>query len=182
MADLPPNEQSSIILKLKSKDGEVFEVEKPVAMQINFIKGMLEDVDEVDGMEIPMGEVEASILAKVVEFCKFHHQQELNQTSADEIDRWEKSFVQVDKSTLFQLILVSISVLDCLSAVCKYSISLTETLTIIIFPMFMHGLLILIPGGKFSRCAIPSRPYLQDVSILHTHCLLHTRKRTLQPV
>lgn len=106
MADIPPSKQNSITLKLKSKDGEIFEVDKPVAMQINFVKGMLEDVDEVDGMEIPMGEVEASILAKVVEFCKFHHQQELNQTNADEIDRWEKSFVQVDKSTLFQLILV----------------------------------------------------------------------------
>ncbi|KAI0559118.1 S-phase kinase-associated protein 1-like protein [Gracilaria domingensis] len=74
-------------------------------MQINFVKGMLEDVDEVDGMEIPMGEVEAAILAKVVEYCRFHYQQELNQTSGDEVDRWERSFVQVDKSTLFQLIL-----------------------------------------------------------------------------
>lgn len=105
MADAP-SQMNNITLKLKSKDGEIFEVEKPVAMQINFIKGMLEDVDEVDGMEIPMGEVEAAILAKVVEYCKFHYQQELNQTSADEVDRWERAFVQVDKSTLFQLILV----------------------------------------------------------------------------
>lgn len=29
-------------LLLRSKDGEVFEVEKPIAMQINFVKGMLE--------------------------------------------------------------------------------------------------------------------------------------------
>lgn len=103
------NPASSITLKLKSKDGEIFEVEKPVAMQINFVKGMLEDVDEIDGMEIPMGEVEAAILAKVVEYCKFHYLQELNQTTADEIDRWEKAFVQVDKSTLFQLIQVRLS-------------------------------------------------------------------------
>lgn len=111
MTDAPPasQQQNNIILKLKSKDGEIFDVEKPVAMQINFVKGMLEDVDEVDGMEIPMGEVDACILAKVVEFCKFHHQQDINQTSPDEIERWEKSFVQVDKSTLFQLILVRLS-------------------------------------------------------------------------
>lgn len=57
-------------------------------------------------MDVPMGEVDARILAKVVEYCKFHHQQEANQTSADEVDRWEKNFVQVDKSTLFQLIQV----------------------------------------------------------------------------
>lgn len=59
-------------------------------------------------MEIPMGEVDARILAKVVEYCKFHHHQETNQTTVDEKDRWEKNFVQVDKSTLFQLILVSL--------------------------------------------------------------------------
>lgn len=104
---LPGQKESNITLKLKSRDGETFEVEKPVAMHINFVKGMLEDVDEEDGMEIPMGEVDAVILAKVVEFCKFHHQKEVNQITVDEVDRWEKSFVQVDKSTLFQLILVS---------------------------------------------------------------------------
>ena len=59
-------------------------------------------------MEIPMGEVEARILAKVVEYCKFHH---LGDRSADEVDRWEKEFVSVDKSTLFQLILVSLDTL-----------------------------------------------------------------------
>jgi hypothetical protein len=61
-------------------------------------------------MEIPMGEVEARILAKVVEYCKFHH---LGDRSTDEIDRWEKEFVSVDKSTLFQLILVRLDVCRC---------------------------------------------------------------------
>ncbi|PXF46436.1 SKP1-like protein 11 [Gracilariopsis chorda] len=120
MADVP-NQINNITLKLKSKDGEIFEVEKPVAMQINFVKGMLEDVDEIDGMEIPMGEVEAAILAKVVEYCKFHYQQELNQTNADEVDRWERAFVQVDKSTLFQLILAAnfLDVQSLLDLTCK---------------------------------------------------------------
>lgn len=104
MAELP---QTDIILKLKSRDGETFDVEKPIALQINFVKGMLEDVDVADGMEIPMGEVEAIILAKVVEFCKFHYYKKLHQTSAEEVDRWEREFVKVDKSTLFQLIIVS---------------------------------------------------------------------------
>lgn len=141
MAEIPPNPANAIKLKLKSRDGAVFDVDKAVATQINFVKGMLEgkfrfrlarffpslrgearsaltdiffttcsrcgaDVAEQDGMEIPMGEVDARILAKVVEYCKFHHHQETNQTTVDEKDRWEKNFVQVDKSTLFQLILV----------------------------------------------------------------------------
>lgn len=52
-----------------------------------------------------MGEVDAKILAKVVEYCKYHH---LSDRTADEIERWEREFVAVDKSTLFQLILVSL--------------------------------------------------------------------------
>lgn len=95
-----------ITLKLKSKDGAVFDVEKPVAMQIKFVNDMLQDVDEVDGMEIPMGEVKSSILTKVIDFCKFHHDHELSPSTADEIDNWEREFVQVDKCTLFHLILV----------------------------------------------------------------------------
>lgn len=106
MTDVASPSGGAVKLKLKSKDGAIFEVDKSVATQINFVKGMLEDVAEQDGMEIPMGEVDARILAKVVEYCKFHHHQETNQTSPEEADRWEKNFVQVDKSTLFQLILV----------------------------------------------------------------------------
>lgn len=34
-----------MMLMLKSKDGEKFEVEKAVAMQINFVKGMLEGME-----------------------------------------------------------------------------------------------------------------------------------------
>ena len=69
---------------------------------------MFSDVAEQDGMEIPIGEVDARILAKVVEYCKFHHDLETNQTNAEEVERWEQNFVQVDKSTLFQLIMVRI--------------------------------------------------------------------------
>lgn len=61
------------------------------------------DVDEKPNLEIPMGEVDASILAKVVEYCKYHH---LPDRTTEEMERWENDFVNVDKSTLFHLILV----------------------------------------------------------------------------
>lgn len=134
MTDAPPTQQSSITLKLKSKEGDTFEVDKAVAMHINFVKGMLEDVDESDGMEIPMGEVDSAILSKVVEFCKFHHTQEVNNMAADEVDRWEKEFVQVDKSTLFQLILV------CLSACFLSSFT------------FFHHIAVIVHANTFSHC------------------------------
>ena len=34
--------EANSIIKLRSQEGEVFELDKPVAMQINFVKNMLE--------------------------------------------------------------------------------------------------------------------------------------------
>lgn len=49
----PPAQEASVQLHLKSKDGEKFEVDKDVAMQIQFVKGMLEgNLDE----RFPLGQ------------------------------------------------------------------------------------------------------------------------------
>lgn len=111
----------SINLRLKSKDGKVFDVPKDIAKQIKFVNDMLEDVDEVDGMEIPMGEVRGNILEKVIAFCTFHHNNELTPSNADKIDTWEKEFVKVDKCTLFHLILAAnfLAVQPLLDLTCK---------------------------------------------------------------
>lgn len=111
----------SITLRLKSKDGKIFDVSKDVAKQIKFVNDMLEDVDEVDGMEIPMGEVRGHILKMVIDFCTFHHNHELTPSTADEIDRWERQFVKVDKCTLFHLILAAnfLAVQPLLDLTCK---------------------------------------------------------------
>jgi hypothetical protein len=92
-------------LTLLAKDGDKFEVELEVAKQIKYVSGMLEDVNVDETTFIPMGDVESRILAKIVEYCRYTI---LKDRPADEIERWEKEFVQVDKSTLFQLIIVSL--------------------------------------------------------------------------
>lgn len=95
-----------------------------------------------------MGEVDARILAKVVEYCKFHHHQETNQTSTEEVDRWEKNFVQVDKSTLFQLILVRFIYLHSRPHIYDPWRPFTNSATCV--------------GGQLSRHSISARPHLQN--------------------
>lgn len=92
------------------------------------------DVDEKPGMEIPMGEVDARILAKVVEYCKYHH---LSDRSGDEVERWERDFVAVDKSTLFQLILVRVIAVS-RPLLCRLSLSLMRRIRLIIFSQTRH--------------------------------------------
>eukprot|EP00437_Effrenium_voratum_P010787 CAMPEP_0181440926 /NCGR_PEP_ID=MMETSP1110-20121109/23233_1 /TAXON_ID=174948 /ORGANISM="Symbiodinium sp., Strain CCMP421" /LENGTH=67 /DNA_ID=CAMNT_0023564773 /DNA_START=57 /DNA_END=257 /DNA_ORIENTATION=+ len=57
-------------VKLKSSQGEIFEVEPEVATMSTLIKNMVEDsgTDE----EIPLPNVKTAILSKVIDYCKYH--------------------------------------------------------------------------------------------------------------
>ena len=54
----------------------------------------------------------SKILAKVIEYCKYHvdaekKAEEKPAKTEEEIKTWDTDFVKVDQSTLFELILVS---------------------------------------------------------------------------
>eukprot|EP01018_Ginkgo_biloba_P019088 Gb_36146 [translate_table: standard] len=107
------------IVKLKSSDMETFEVEEEVALESQTIKNMIEDT----GTEapIPLPNVSSRILAKVVEYCKYHvnarSSSNSNSSSSDnksspsladdDIKTWDAEFVKVDQATLFDLILAA---------------------------------------------------------------------------
>lgn len=55
-------------------------------------------------MKIPVGEVEAPILKKVIDFCEYFRKHEVTNMTAEECDKWELDFVDVDKPMLFALI------------------------------------------------------------------------------
>lgn len=106
-------EIAEVQLKLTSADNEVFEVDKKVAVQAELIKTMVEgDKSEND---IPLPNVKSKILAKVIEYLKYH-----DKNPAKEIERplksanmrevcseWDAEFVEVDDETLFDLILAA---------------------------------------------------------------------------
>jgi S-phase kinase-associated protein 1 len=100
-------------ITLKSSDGETFVVDEAVAVESQTIKHMIED-DCADN-EIPLPNVTSKILAKVIEYCKKHVEADADKdatiTGKDEFMKsWDAEFVKVDKNTLFDLILVRLSV------------------------------------------------------------------------
>eukprot|EP00197_Chlamydomonas_leiostraca_P004659 CAMPEP_0202865894 /NCGR_PEP_ID=MMETSP1391-20130828/6644_1 /ASSEMBLY_ACC=CAM_ASM_000867 /TAXON_ID=1034604 /ORGANISM="Chlamydomonas leiostraca, Strain SAG 11-49" /LENGTH=155 /DNA_ID=CAMNT_0049545783 /DNA_START=83 /DNA_END=550 /DNA_ORIENTATION=+ len=97
-------------VKLSSSDNQVFEVEEDVAFESQTVKNLIEDsgADEL----IPLPNVSGKILARVIEYCKFHVEatkkvDDKPTKSEDEVKTWDAEFVKVDQSTLFDLILAA---------------------------------------------------------------------------
>ena len=57
-------------MKLKSKQEEIFEVEKDVACRSVTVKNMVDDTGLDTPVPLPM--VDSKILIKVIEYCKYH--------------------------------------------------------------------------------------------------------------
>lgn len=72
---------------------------------------MLTDTGTAD--PIPLPNVSSKILAKVIEYAKFHTEAAKKAAAddkaknEDEVKQWDADFVKVDQATLFELILVS---------------------------------------------------------------------------
>jgi len=65
---------------------------------------------------IPLPNVNGKILAKVIEYCRYHVEaakkgaDDKPAKTEDEVKSWDTDFVKVDQATLFDLILVSVGV------------------------------------------------------------------------
>ncbi|KAL1925937.1 hypothetical protein VTP01DRAFT_7215 [Rhizomucor pusillus] len=97
-------------VKLISSDNEDFTVDKEVAERSVLIKNMLEDVGDSDS-PIPLPNVTAKVLRKVIEWCEHHRNDPVTQDEQErrntEIDDWDQKYMEVDQETLFDIILAA---------------------------------------------------------------------------
>ncbi|CAL9221810.1 unnamed protein product [Arabidopsis halleri] len=92
-------------ITLKSSDGHSFEVEKDAACQSQIIAGMIEEDCADNGIPVP--NVTGKILSMVVEYLKKHHVGDANLSTDEDLKKWDAHFMQIDQSTIFDLILVA---------------------------------------------------------------------------
>ena len=104
------------MIKLASNDNEVFEVETKVANMSETINTMLKDlgVDENDADPIPLQNVNGRILNLIIKWADHHMDdpapaadEDDDERRAREISQWDKKFLEVDQSTLFEIILAA---------------------------------------------------------------------------
>ncbi|KAI8807336.1 Skp1 family, dimerization domain-containing protein [Cladochytrium replicatum] len=102
-------------VRLTSSDGQDFNVVSEIANQSVLIKNMLEDIgDNADDNPIPLPNVSASILQKVIDYATYHKDdppmpadEDSKPKSSDDIEDWDREFMNVDQGTLFELILAA---------------------------------------------------------------------------
>ena len=117
-------------IKLQSSDGEIFPVDVLIAKQSVTIKTMLEDLgmDEEDEEEVPLPNVNAAILKKVIQWASYHkdvpplpEDDDNKEKRTDDISSWDTDFLKVDQGTLFELILAAnyLDIKGLLDVTCK---------------------------------------------------------------
>lgn len=99
------------MVKLKSFDERIFDVDEAVASEWMAVKNMMEDT----GMNAPvqLSNVSSEILEVVIKYCEYHvafrnrTSEDKSTIKAEEAQKWDAEFIQkVDQQTLFELILV----------------------------------------------------------------------------
>lgn len=118
-------------VKLQSSDGELFDVATDVIRLSNTIKTMLEDLgieEESDQDAIPLPNVNAAILKRVIQWCTYHkddpppvEEDDNKEKRTDDISSWDAEFLKVDQGTLFELILAAnyLDIKGLLDVTCK---------------------------------------------------------------
>ena len=121
MADKVGEEEVEGNICLVSQEGDKFDIPKKVAMMSELVKTMIrtdddEDEDEESDQEIPLVNVKNKVLAKVIEFCKYHTangpmkdiEKPLKSPNMKEVvGEWDAEFVQIEQEMLFELILAA---------------------------------------------------------------------------
>jgi len=117
------------MIKLKSSDNEIFPVEMKVAQCSMTIKQMFDDLGVEENDEpIPLPNVNATVLKKVIEWAKYHkddpppsEDDENKEKRTDDISSWDVEFLKVDQGTLFELILAAnyLDIKSLLDVTCK---------------------------------------------------------------
>lgn len=102
-------------IKLQSKDGEVFQIDTDAAKLSVTIRDMMELLGIEEGSEdpVPLGEVNAQTLNRVIQWCTHHKNDPVpteedeskeKELKTDDIPSWDNEFLKIDQELLFELI------------------------------------------------------------------------------
>lgn len=108
------------IVKLKPFEGEAIEVSLESALMSLTIKDMFHaldvDSDSEDEAEVPLPNIAAKTLVKIVEWCETKKNtrqptsEEIKDKIEETIDPWDEDFVKMELTDLYLIVSISITV------------------------------------------------------------------------
>jgi len=107
--------ENEAIVNLISKEGDAFPVSVHIAKMSGLVKDIIDEDDDDNTPEIPLPNVKATVLKKVIEFCTHYSAEPMDEiekplkssSMAQVVQRWYAEFVDVDQALLFELILAA---------------------------------------------------------------------------
>lgn len=102
-------------VNLVSKEGDTYQVVTEVAKMSELVKTMMDEDGDEDVSEIPLPNVKATVLSKVIEFCTHHREDPMieiekplkSNIMSEVVQKWYADFVNVEQVLLFELILAA---------------------------------------------------------------------------
>ncbi|GMM33422.1 SCF ubiquitin ligase subunit [Saccharomycopsis crataegensis] len=124
---------SEATVTLISSDKQKFQVSKKVAEKSVLIKNLISDMnqddddDDEEEMNIPVPNVRAAVLQKVIEWAEHHKDTNFPDVDDEDtrkstpVDEWDKKFLEVDQEMLYEIILAAnyMNIRPLLDAGCK---------------------------------------------------------------
>lgn len=115
------------VVVIQSQDGQEYKVFVKAAKMSETVKSLIEDAG-TEGV-IPLPNVSGAILAKVIEYARYHSEnptpvvkeEQKAELRTDDICEWDLEFCKVDQPTLFELILAAnyLDIKELLELCCK---------------------------------------------------------------
>ena len=138
------------MIKLRSSDGDTFEVEENVAMESRKIKNnmMIQEDNCAGETVIPLPIIPSNILARVIEYCKKH----VSESHGESLTAWDAKFVNLDNNTFYELCVVR-TPYPSLSLVLPFV--LLFSLTVLCF-LGCYAIFVLLDGVLFYEITINS--------------------------
>lgn len=109
--------EESRAIHLVSQEGDSFVVPVKVAQMSELVKTMIDEEIEPDAeaQEIPLPNVKSNVLTKVIEFCRHHSEDSMNEIEkplksanmSEVVQDWYAEFVKIEQELLFELILAA---------------------------------------------------------------------------
>jgi len=119
------NANSEVLIELVAKDDQKFKVKKNVIMMSGLIADMLEGGDNDESVPVP--NVDGKTLAKVIEYCEYHHnnraeeiEKPLKGKVEDVICEFDRKYLEIDQGMLIDLIMAAnfLNIKDLLDLTC----------------------------------------------------------------